>query len=388
MRNIYYSRKFYTIVLYIFIFSFIGYAASAGNYTSSLNAGNTSKSSKTKVKNWSVGLSIRPFYDNNILRYSDKYIDRFLNREDEGRFQINRLDDLVMDYTLDVSYSKNIIKKHKSIFSASVDYTSYSYNPVKSWASFEFALRQAVAKNTSFRVSYSHIPKYYINHFRDDDWIAIYGYTPITFQPYDYAKNDLSFWVQQNLFSSTRARLYFSYMQYRLNDHFIEYDSDNFLFGIGVFHSLTKKIKVNASYRYVRSNAKGYDEAGETLETSDDVDATYDEHVFSAGIDYQLPKIFKLKTSLGLNAQYSRRLYTTNHFGENDPLHAGRYDDYFRVNADYSVDILSNISITAFLNWNTRDCQTSFPPNEEYVSDEKDYSQYQVGLTFNYIFKF
>jgi hypothetical protein len=385
MKNIEFYKNFRTPMLYMIIFLLLSNTVIA-QYNISSNI--VENSPKKKTRYWNIDLSISPLYDNNILKYSDKYIERFLNREDEGRFHIHSLDDLVMDYSLEISYSKNIVKKHKSIFSASIDYTSYSYNPVKSWASFEFALRQAVTKKTSFWLAYSHIPKYYINHFRDDDWIAVYGFTPETFQPYDYAKNDLDFWIQQNIFSSTRARLYFSYTQYRLNEHFTEYDSDNLLLGIGLFHSLTKRINVNGSYKFVYSKAKGYDEVGETIGTSDDVDATYDEHIFSAGVGFQLPKIFKLKTNVNLYAQYSRKLYTTNHFGENDPLHAGRYDDYFRIGLDYNIKVLSNISLTAFLNWNMRNSQTTFQPNDEYVSDEKDYSQYQAGITFNYEFKF
>jgi hypothetical protein len=46
-----------------------------------------------KAKNkWSISLSLSPYYDSNILKYSNKYIERFKNGEDEGRFHIHSID--------------------------------------------------------------------------------------------------------------------------------------------------------------------------------------------------------------------------------------------------------------------------------------------------------
>ena len=60
---------------------------------------------KKKKDKWRLTLSIGPYYDSNVLKYSDKYIERFKNREDPGRFHINRIDDLTFGYSAGLTFS-------------------------------------------------------------------------------------------------------------------------------------------------------------------------------------------------------------------------------------------------------------------------------------------
>ena len=78
-----------------------------------LNAGDNPEK---KVDHWRINLSLSPYYDSNILKYSEKYIERFKNGEDAGRFHINRIDDLTLGYALGVTYSDEIIGKLKTYF--------------------------------------------------------------------------------------------------------------------------------------------------------------------------------------------------------------------------------------------------------------------------------
>ena len=67
------------------------------------------KDTKKKSYHWEVRLSVGTMYDNNILKYSDKYIDRFINSQDEGRFHISSYDDMVFPYSVGISYRNNFI---------------------------------------------------------------------------------------------------------------------------------------------------------------------------------------------------------------------------------------------------------------------------------------
>lgn len=337
---------------------------------------------------FTLEVSLKSSYDNNILKYSDKYLDRFVNNEDAGRFHINKYDDLVLDYSLRMSYSNDLLKNLRSIFSIRVNYNLYAFNSIKSWISYDIGWQQFVSNKTSFMWSYSYLPDFYISHYRDDDWTKISGYTPETFQPYSFSKSDYSLWIQHNFSANTKARLYFSFMKYFYNKHFTEYDSDNFMFGGRVFNDLGDKITIDVGYKYVKSNAIGFDEQFETKENSDDNDATYYEHVFSAGIEYKLPKIFKLNNTINISAELITRNYTTNHTAESDLLHAGRNDLYYRLYFIYDFNILNNISAGVFFNLFFRDSNTDNEINREYVSNEKDYNQFQLGLDFIYRFQF
>lgn len=342
-----------------------------------------------KVDRWRVNLSLSPFYDSNILKYSEKYIERFKNGEDEGRFHINRIDDLTIGYAFGITFTEKIIGKQNSIFGAGFDSDAYTYNSIKSWYTYNVFWRQYVAKSTSFYISYSYLPKFYVRHFRDEDWVRYYGYDPIAFKGYEFSKDDIDFWVH-HIFSwrTTSVRGYFSYMKYFLDQSNTEYDSDDFLFGGRIYQKLTNKLDVNFAYYYITSDAKGYDEPGETRETSDDSDATNYEHVYSLGFDYKMPKLFSLKNEISVDAQYQRAFYTTDHFLELDPLHSGRYDYNYRIFINYNWDIFKNFSLTAFYHWMGRESSTSAEANREYVSNEKDYTQYRVGVRFNYEFRF
>ncbi len=343
---------------------------------------------KKKTRPWDMGLSLSSYYDNNILKNSDQFIEEFLNNEDPGRFHINRYDDLVMEYDLKFSFSYQFIRNLNSIFSASAGYNSYTYNPIKSWSSFSLSLQQYLSSPASIMISYTHLPDFYVKHYRDDDWVRQLGYTPETFMPFSYAKNDLSTWLQYKLFPETRFRGYFSYMNYFHNEHFTEYDCKNYLYGIRGFHQITRKISADAGYKYVTSNAKGYDEAGETKENSDDGNGSYAEHIISAGLNLQLPSVFNLDNSLGLTGEFSRRDYTAPETDIADRYHAGRYDKYYTLEVSYAVSIMENILITAFFRTVSRDAETSVKINQSFVSSEKDFSQKLFGLSFNYNYEF
>jgi hypothetical protein len=352
----------------------------------SIFAGDNPKKKKDK---WTINLSLNPFYDSNILKYSEKYIQRFKNREDEGRFQIHSIDDLTISYSAGINFTDEFIGKLKTILGAGFDSDAYTYNSIKTWYTYSIFLRQYVTSSTQLSFSYSYIPEFYVRHFRDDDWVYVYGYTPITFQPYTFSKDGYSFWAQQVLpWKTTRARIYFSYQKYFLNSPNLEYDSDDFLYGFRIFQSLTNNLDLNIGYYYTTSDAVGYDEPGETRETSDDSDASNYEHIYFAGVDYSFPKIFSRSNDISLDVQYQRAFYTTDQFHEMDPLHAGRYDYNYRVFVNYNFDLFEDLSVSAFYNWMGRESSSSAVQNQEYISDEKDYTQYRLGIKLDYQIKF
>jgi hypothetical protein len=353
-----------------------------------ISAGYAENNPKKKIRHWGVEISLSPYYDSNILKYSDKYIDRFMNREDEGRFHINRYDDMVVQYSGRVTYTNEFIKKLKSIFFVDYRYNRYSFNTVKDWTRFNIAWRQYFLSRSSFMVSYSYIPHYYVRHFRDEDWIAVYGYTPITFKPYEFSKDDFSFWIHHYILSETALRLYFSYYKYFLDQNNTEYDSDDYLFGFRIFQKVTNKLRVDAGYKYIYSKARGYDEPGETRETSDDVDATNYSHNYFGGISYTLPKVFGLRNRLNVDINYERVFYTTDHFYEVDPIHAGRHDKVLDMSFSYDINLPFAADVSVFYSFTSRKTGTPAAANAEYISDEKSYNQYQTGIKIKYSFEF
>ncbi|HPI85942.1 MAG TPA: hypothetical protein PLR01_06180 [Bacteroidales bacterium] len=346
------------------------------------------KKSSKKEKHFEAEIKFGSMYDDNILKYSGKYIDRFINRQDSGRFHIKTYDDIVFITAADLSATYRIFKDLKTRINGSIYSNMYATNGVKNWYYFTLGLTQNVTKKASFRVSYSHIPRFYVRHFRDADRVEIYGYTPETFVPFSFAKDNYGFWFQNTFLKSTRVRLSFDLARYFHNKHYTEYDCNSYIFGISVSQPLHKKVKIEAAYEFEHSDAKGYDEPGETRETADDADATYNEYAFALGLNWELPKIRKKTHEIDLNATYQNRVYFSEHFLEEDPEHTGRVDDVVLVTANYNLQVSKSFTLGAFYKFFMRNSNSSSEINSEYLSEEKDYRQDQVGLQVVYNLKF
>jgi opacity protein-like surface antigen len=344
--------------------------------------------SKKKTRPFEVELGLATIYDDNILKYSRKYLDRFINNEDEGRFHIKTYDDIIFTQSARISASPVIYKKIKPKLNIDFNNKTYINNSIKNWYSVGVGLQQNIIKRLSFRLSYSYIPDFYVRHFRDADLAKVYGYIPSTFVPFSFSKDSYLLWVQ-NTFKKTRVRLLLNYVQYFHNEHYTEYDCNDWAYGINILQPVGKNFKVEFAYQFTTSDARGYDEPGETKATADDADATYEEDEFSLGITWRLPRFKKkLNHNLSLDADFQKRYYQSEHYLEVDEEHAGRVDDNFHLFVGYDIRLSKSFSLAAFYNFYNRDSDTRAEQNQEYLSAEKDYSQNQVGVEVTYSFKF
>lgn len=346
------------------------------------------KKKSKKTKHINAEFSLETTYDDNILKYSKKYLERFMNREDEGRFHIKTYDDIILNPALELGTSLKIFKKRKTDFTFKYSYNWYMVNNVKDWSMFYAGVEQDLTKKASFKLLYIYIPEFYVRHFRDVDYVDIYGYTPQTFVPFSFSKDNFGFWIQNTFFKSTRLRFYLYYSRYYHNSHYTEYDSKNLSYRIQIFQDITKNLRFDFSYEFSTSDAKGYDEAGETKAFSDDADATNEGDDFNLGLLWRLPRIKKHYNSLSLDVTYAKKYYTTNHFVELDEEHAGRVDKNIDYGISYRIKINKSMYLSAFYKWYSRDSNTTSDINSEYVSNEKDYRQSRVGLEYTWKFNF
>ena len=316
-------------------------------------------------------------YDNNILRYSDKYISRFNNREDTGRFHNSTLDDLILVNSFRLGLTMRLIGTQTTNMTFDYRRRTYTHNSIKNWSYFAVSMKQDVSKKFSAQIGYSYIPEFYVRHFRDEDWTALYGFRdPIVYQPFGFSKDEVGLWLQYSPLTTTRIRATFSFARYFYNEHFTEYDCRNTSAGISVSHSIAKNLKLTVEFEATLSRGDG----------TADMSPSYNQNVYGLSVEYQLPKLFGRKNSLVLGGEFSRSCYTSTHFLELDPNHAGRDDRSYRVSATYSFELLKNLGLGLTYGWHDRSVKTAAIPNAEYLSAEKDYRQYQVGLDVRYSF--
>ncbi|MCB0804298.1 MAG: hypothetical protein KDC05_00790 [Bacteroidales bacterium] len=343
---------------------------------------------KKKKPSYELGLGIGGSYDDNILKYSDKYLNRFLNNEDEGRFHIETYDDFIIYTSAGITGTYYWFGKQKTLINADYSRRTYAVNGIKSWDYFSAGIRQYLPGRISFKFLYSYIPDFYVRHFRDDVWVDVYGYEPNTFTPYAFSKDNYGFYIQKYFWKSSRIKFSFYWAQYFHNKHYTEYDSDNLYYRIQLYQELTDDLRFEIGYEYITSDAKGYDAAYETPETTDGPDATYDEDVLQIGLRWQPPRIKKHYHEFYVSADYSSRYYSSSHPVEIDALHAGRVDRVIHLELDYRYKINKHFDIKAFFDWYGRDTETTSDVNSEYVSDEKDYIQHIYGLQLDYSLDF
>jgi len=343
---------------------------------------------KKKVKHFEVEVGFATFYDDNILKYSDKYLERFMNGQDQGRFHIETYDDVVFNQSGEIAATYRIIKKLRTRFNVNYFFNAYAVNDIKNWYFVNIGVQQFLTKKASFKVFYNYIPRFYVRHFRDDDWVEVYGYVPETFVPFSFAKENYGFWIQNTFLKNTRLRLAFDFARYYHNKHYTEYDCRNYIFGASLYQPLNKKLRLELGYDYEISNAKGYDEPGETRETANDADATNVEYAFLAGIDWKLPEIKKKEHDLDLKLGYQKRVYLSEHYLEEDPEHVSRVDHNVQVALNYNFNLNDYFALGAFYKYYFRDSGAESKYNDLYVSAEKDYRQNQVGLQVKYNVKF
>jgi len=342
------------------------------------------KNTKKNRPELDIDFGISTFYDDNILKYSQKYLDRFMNNEDQGRFHINTYDDVIVSPSLDIEVTYRLFGKMESKFDVSADYSKYLNNDINSWSNFGVGFRQYITKRLNFALSYDYIPDFYIRHFRDDDWTDVYGYVEKAFTPYYFSKENYGLWGEYTFFKDTRVRLYYMLSKYYHNKHYTEYDSDNNLFRIKIQQELHKNFDLEATYQFVTSDAKGYDQPGERKETSDDGDATFVEDGFIVGLVWKMPRIKKRYHSLEFETIIYNRYYQTDKSPDIDDMHSGRVDNNLRLYLTYYLSVTSDFKFKAFYKWYYRDSGTTSDINNEFVSDEKDYTQNQVGIELIY----
>ena len=169
-------------------------------------------------------------------------------------------------------------------------------------------------------------------------------------------------------------------MRYYHNQHYTEFDSINMLYGIHLYYPLTSRVRFDVGYRYLTSDAKGYDEDDEQKGLSNDSDPSYVEDIFIAGLAWKLPRYIFRKHIIDFEARYKKRYFTTEQYLELDPIHAGRIDTNYLFLFSYNMLLTRNIELSLFYNFYLRDTDTTAEPNQELLSAVKDYQQNQIGI--------
>ncbi len=323
---------------------------------------------------WTTRARLAGFYDSNILRYSDKFIRRFDNGEDPDRFRVESLDDTVVRADLYLRRGFAGLGGKPAEAGVGIEHWDYQRNDIKDRSRFSATWQQELRHGRLLAASINFAPSFYVRHLRDSDLTGS-GSTVDPFQAFEFERAEARLRLSQELGASLTARYHLGAASFRHTPAFREFDSTNLFGGVRLDQQLSRRARLSYAFEYTDSSARGYDQPGEALATSDDTDPAYRQLDLMLAARFRVPG--KRRQIIFLQAESGQREYTTNKSTDSAPLHAGREDDLLRLFASWQLDLSKRYRLTVFGQSRER---SSTAPIDLDIGVEKDYEQWEAGI--------
>ncbi len=328
----------------------------------------------TPEPGWTARARLASYYDDNILRYSEKFIERFENGQDPDRFRVESLDDTVQRADVYLRRGFTGLASQPAELGFDLEHRDYLRNDVKDWSRFSASWHQELRRGRRLAASISWAPNFYVRHLRDSD-LTGGGQDADPFQAFEFERAEARLRFGQELGASIDARSHLGVARFRHSPAFREFDSTNLFGGLRLDHELSRRLRLSYAFELTDSDARGWDQAGETRATSDDTDPSYLQLDLMLAARIRLPS--RRRQILFLQAEGGRRDYTTTKSEDDAPLHAGREDDLLRLYASWQLDLARRYRLTVFAQSRER---SSTAPIDLDIGVEKDYEQWEAGV--------
>jgi hypothetical protein len=206
---------------------------------------------------------------------------------------------------------------------------------------------------------------------------------PTTYKKCDFSRNLYTVKGGRRILRSLEASVFYQRDILYYNPHFTEYDTKANRFGFELLYDCTPWMQAGFEYAFKRAGAKGYDEEGETRESSDDSDISYDEDYFQGVIRSDLSGFLSRAVDLSIGYQVARRFYTTEKTLEEDPFHAGRKDSIHRFSIAAAYDLIRAVSLFGRYEFQWRDVNSK---GNVRITEVKNYDRNRIslGIELNY----
>jgi hypothetical protein len=99
-----------------------------------------------------------------------------------------------------------------------------------------------------------------------------------------FREHSISLKADRKILRNTNAAIIYKRQSDSYNHYFRKYDTHANIFGASISHKPIKDIRLGVEYLCKDAKARGYDEEGETLLSSDDSDTSYRENALELGL--------------------------------------------------------------------------------------------------------
>ena len=315
-------------------------------------------------------------YDSNIFRYSDTDVDDFLDGWHEEKYQAEYVDDVRIDPSLDLSFVREEPGRRTTELRFSADARLAMINSEKSFAKLAVRAKETRTRFAYLLAEYYGIPSYHVRYLWDADVEVGDAYRSC-----DYRKHSvrLEAGSDRSLPVDLIGRLKYDYKGY--NQSFVEYDSDTWTAGVVAVVRPVRGVRVDLGYALRKLTALGYDEVGETPETSDDSDVSYEQDEYSLKVRWDVGRVRDVPTVLTFGVRLAERFYQTVKSAEDDPYHAGREDTYWTFSGRSAHELGDGVTLEAFYEHRRRSSESDFVDE---LGLSKDYTADRVGIRLIY----
>lgn len=319
-------------------------------------------------------------YDGNILRYSERDINRFVESDEYHPSRLSTYDDWTNEFRLKAYFRGPKIFGKRLRISYFAKLSSFYRNPFNNYNNHTLLVSQEIGERLRFHFKYFYMPEYYLREYRDRD---LNRYESCSFEDHQ-VRPGMTFEIIRN----TNLTFQVEYEQIYYNKYFTEYDCESWLYEWEISRSFGRNLTINLRYGFRVSDNVGYRAAviagSNPLQEEDTEygDSSYEADIFQVGASYRLRRLWGRDTDFSLQYKLRKRYYTTCNPVENDPFHSGRADSRQRIIASAARGILPAVeaAISYTYEWRRTDSPVSL------VRDIKEFDQnvWELSLTYKF----
>ncbi|NQT34538.1 hypothetical protein HQ587_05065 [bacterium] len=323
----------------------------------------------------SVTLTYRSTYNSNLLNYSVRDRNRFLDDIESHTSPIRSLDDVRSDFKISASYVAKFLSDRKTKLTATGNFAHHIMDPIKNFGWTSLTMSQELTKSLYSSLNYFYDINYYIRDYKDvhtdqkhpcgfdmDQWTAKLGYRPV--KPLEFVGIG-------------------RFKKYAYNKYFTEYDSD-YIEGGGEVIYRNYPWRLAAGYSLADNDNVGYvgldtQISGVDLEDSEEGNGDYQQDAYWITVRYAFRMMGKRARVL-LETELRDRYYTTDRDIDRDPIHRSRRDVVLVLDVSGRININNYMTITVGSKYGNRRSNSLKP----IVARVKDYDRTMGYIEFSY----
>lgn len=281
---------------------------------------------------WGLSASLGFTYEDNVFQMSEAFRQEYLQRlywNEEKFKEIERLDDLILTPSLDLTAQRKFIALGATRFTARYSREQYAVNTILDNHEFRLGVRQAIGKQ-SLEVYYAYSPSKYLRQLNDRPPLTA-DTTPVVSEQFRLERNRFVSTWRQRLHKNLNASVALSKKLYYYNKPHLENDLNTWGVDLNATWTIARPFRLSLTYAYENAAARAIDVEGQQLETSPASDGTYEGNTYNAELRWAPSQaaIRRWLPELRLRAQYGVDYYSAKgtHTISDDPYHVGRQDN-------------------------------------------------------------